>query len=297
MQLLRTLPIAWTLCAAVAGFPATAQEVRLPERAAPPQPSPQTPEPESDPDPQAPESEPQAQASPAEQAADEAPPGADDIPLPEPRPEQNEERPEDAAEPSSAPAAPPPARPDAAATLIPPQEMACRARLRALGVSFETRPPEGGTSGCALPFPLSVSSLSREIALEPPALINCATAEATARFVQEVVAGEAERRFGSTLEAVRQVSGYVCRPRNGTSTLSEHAFGNAIDFGAFVLEDERVIEVRKSDDPKASGFLRHVRSKACGPFKTVLGPGTDADHADHFHFDLAQRRNMSTYCR
>jgi hypothetical protein len=37
-------------------------------------------------------------------------------------------------------------------------------------------------------------------------------------------------------------------------------------------------------------FLTAVRKSACGPFTTVLGPGSDSYHATHFHLDLAQRR-------
>ncbi|RVC58123.1 extensin family protein, partial [Mesorhizobium sp. M00.F.Ca.ET.038.03.1.1] len=35
----------------------------------------------------------------------------------------------------------------------------------------------------------------------------------------------------------------------------------------------------------------------CGQFKTGLGPGSDAEHALHFHFDLEPRRNGSTFCQ
>ena len=51
------------------------------------------------------------------------------------------------------------------------------------------------------------------------------------------------------------------------------------------------------EDHREKKFLDAVRSAACGPFKTVLGPGTDADHATHFHFDMAARRNGATYCK
>ncbi|TFF18785.1 hypothetical protein E3C22_20770 [Jiella endophytica] len=44
-------------------------------------------------------------------------------------------------------------------------------------------------------------------------------------------------------------------------------------------------------------FLDRIRAAACGPFKTVLGPGTDADHATHFHLDMAARHNGYTYCK
>jgi hypothetical protein len=35
-------------------------------------------------------------------------------------------------------------------------------------------------------------------------------------------------------------------------------------------------------------FLRAVHSGGCDIFTTVLGPGYDANHRDHFHLDLAR---------
>ena len=50
------------------------------------------------------------------------------------------------------------------------------------------------------------------------------------------------------------------------------------------------------DPPEDSlRFLGEVRSSACGPFKTVLGPGSP-DHSEHLHFDLAPRRHGGTVC-
>ena len=99
---------------------------------------------------------------------------------------------------------------------------------------------------------------------------------------------------------MRHASAYVCRMRASGEKISEHARGNALDISAFVLADGRIVEVREHDEtrePEEKRFLRTIRKAACGPFKTVLGPGTDADHATHFHFDLAERRSGSTYCR
>ena len=45
------------------------------------------------------------------------------------------------------------------------------------------------------------------------------------------------------------------------------------------------------------GLLNNVRSDACDYFTTVLGPGYDIFHRDHFHFDLMQRRNGHRACR
>ena len=39
------------------------------------------------------------------------------------------------------------------------------------------------------------------------------------------------------------------------------------------------------------GFLNNVRADGCQYFNTVLGPGYNYDHRNHFHFDIKQRRN------
>ena len=99
------------------------------------------------------------------------------------------------------------------------------------------------------------------------------------------------------LVSIDQASAYVCRPRHGTEKLSEHAFGNALDIATFELADGRRIGVRAEATGAEATFLGQVRKAACGPFTTVLGPGSDADHALHFHIDLAMRRPGSAFCR
>jgi Extensin-like protein C-terminus len=50
--------------------------------------------------------------------------------------------------------------------------------------------------------------------------------------------------------------------------------------------------------PKTKRFivysLRELRSSACGYFTTVLGPGTNAAHASHFHFDRGSHGKSGT---
>lgn len=169
--------------------------------------------------------------------------------------------------------------------------------MRELGVDFSSHAPIDDPAGCIVAHPLSVKTLGKDIDIEPDAVLNCATAEAAARFLADVVEPAAKSVFGADLTAISNGSTFVCRPRNGTTKLSEHAFGNAIDIGAFRLAGGRTIDVAATADPKEADFLSKVRMAACGPFKTVLGPGSNADHALHFHFDLAKRRNGGTYCR
>jgi len=176
---------------------------------------------------------------------------------------------------------------------LPAAEKECRRALRGLGVDFAEAPAVEVQGGCDLPHPIEVTALSRDIRLEPAAVLNCATALAAARFFQTSGMTAAKKHLGARIATVRQASGYVCRPRNGSDHLSEHAFGNALDVSGLTLSDGRQIAVRGfSDNRKAEAkFLKDLRSAACGPFSTVLGPGSDADHADHFHFDMKKRRN------
>lgn len=180
---------------------------------------------------------------------------------------------------------------------MPAAEMACRARLKHLGAEFDESPAQNAADGCALPFPLKLKRLSSSVDLEPDAVVNCATAEASVRFVADVIAPAAKAEFSDELASINQASGYVCRPRNGTRKLSEHAFGNALDISGFKLSKGKEIEVEPAPPPVEAKFLAAIRKAACGPFKTVLGPGSDADHSRHFHFDLAPRRNGGTFCQ
>jgi hypothetical protein len=204
--------------------------------------------------------------------------------VPEPRPE-----------PPAAPIDKPPVSPRPAD--MPAEEVACRAKLRQLGAAFEERPPLADPAGCSAPWPISLSSLSSDVTVAPAAELNCATALAAATFVRDHAAPAAAKVLGSPIAGIAQASAYVCRPRNGTSKLSEHAFGNALDIGAFVLRDGRSVAVGRAANSTEAEFLLAVRLAACGPFTTVLGPGSDADHATHFHLDLAERRSGSLFCQ
>jgi hypothetical protein len=249
----------------------------------------------------APLPDPRPAVSPSEQPV-QTPPKTDEKPSPRPQLEQparvdeTDEHPAEKSNEKKAdtpPAFESPPRPETS----PAEEAACRKRLTALGAKFDERPPLNDPSGCALPRPVALDALGGGIGIEPEALVNCATAEAIARFSTNIVSKIARQELGSDLKSIQQASGYVCRPRNGTHKLSEHAFGNALDIASFTLSNGATVEVNATRNPKHSLFLSKVRTAACGPFKTVLGPGSDADHAAHFHLDLAKRRNGSTFCQ
>jgi hypothetical protein len=246
------------------------------------------------PSPEAPASDIQSAPVPSEK-----PPEAD-APLPEPRPApppapQAPVKPSDPADLLRQP--PPELGGPKTEAGMPAEEATCRAELSALGARFKELPAVQEPAGCAMPHPLAVTQLTADIDIAPEITLNCATALATAKFAKDVMSPAAAKAFGSPLKSIAQASGYVCRPRNGTQKLSEHAFGNAIDIASFTLADETVIPIEPAPPPANDKLLREIRKAACGPFKTVLGPGSDDDHSLHFHFDLAQRRNGGTFCQ
>jgi hypothetical protein len=232
-----------------------------------------------------------------------AEPDLADIPVPQPRPEQSEDKKPDGAKNNGKHIAAPdkPSKdelaPDVRPTAMPAQELACRSQLADLGVIFKELPQLSDEAGCSVPWPIEVSNLGGDVELAPAGVFNCAVAERSAAFMRDVVVPRSQKLLGSPVRILRQASAYVCRPRNGSSKLSEHAFGNALDIDSFVLADKRTLGVGRVDKPDEASFMLGVRLAACGPYTTVLGPGSNADHATHFHFDLARRRPGSTYCK
>jgi hypothetical protein len=193
-----------------------------------------------------------------------------------------------------------------AAPLVPLSELAepppaaqstCGVSLAMLGVTAVPL-QEVDAGACGMAAPVEVAALDGgAVDISGQAVVNCTMAEAFASWIDGTVGPIAERMLKAPVTAIRVAAGYNCRSRNNIpgAQLSEHAKGNAIDIAAFEV-DGRWLTVGKAEGADAE-FLAAVREAACGPFKTVLGPGSDAYHSDHFHLDLAHRRNGSTYCR
>ena len=168
----------------------------------------------------------------------------------------------------------------------------CQVQLRAIHAVFKPLPPVSDPKGCAIIDPVELSAIPGGAALKPPAALECQTALSVVIFLRDIAQRAAVTTLGSTLKTIVQDSAYVCRSRNGTTKLSEHAFGRALDIGAFVTATGDTVSVKAADakDKKHDAFLAAIRTAACGPFTTVLGPGSDADHALHFHIDRAPRK-------
>lgn len=185
-----------------------------------------------------------------------------------------------------------------AADTMPAEETACRDRLKALGAVFEEHKAEyDARIGCSIPYPVVVKKLGASLAIDPAAELNCRMAEAAAKFMKDVVAPAAKAELGAEPKSIAQASAFVCRPRHNGGKMSEHAFGNALDIASFTLTDGTKVEIGPKPPEKQAKFLGKIRSAACGPFKTVLGPGSDPDHELHFHLDLEPRRHNGTFCQ
>ncbi|WP_188854092.1 extensin-like domain-containing protein [Aureimonas glaciei] len=259
------------------------------------------------------------QDAPADPAATATMP-IDDIPVPAVRPEGAGD---DAEKPGTVPETQDPVRPPAepapapnstenlksrtatvtpaatvlAAAAIEDAEL-CEAELKKRGVDFTVG--ESISEGeCGVLRPVNVKRLSSGIEVSPDTQFLCRTALALDDWMTSGVLPAVKTELpGRKLSQFRHASTYVCRPRASESGISEHARGSAIDIAAFVFDESQDIgvEAQAADSPEAK-FQASVRAAACGPFKTVLGPGTDPDHATHFHLDIAARKNGSTYCK
>ncbi|MDP4004654.1 extensin family protein [Methylobacterium sp. NEAU K] len=181
--------------------------------------------------------------------------------------------------------------------VAPPDDSACRTRLKRLGVEFEPLPPivEGQ---CTAPLPLKVTRLADGVALPQGATLTCRAAEAFARWATEVQV-EADRTLKHPLTGFELGGTYVCRGQNHDidAKLSEHAFAGAIDVMGFSFGGRAAIAVKAMPPgSEEADFLSAVRTKACGFFRTVLGPGTNAAHANHFHLDQRERNAGHRLC-
>ncbi|MDX3925335.1 MAG: extensin family protein [Shinella sp.] len=183
---------------------------------------------------------------------------------------------------------------------MPASERACRQQLQRLGVQFRDIPRISRGRSCGIAYPIELTGLSGGIQIKPAAKVNCQITEAFAKWVKNELAPAARYRYLSGVKSIHQMSSYSCRTMNSRrgNPMSEHAKGNAIDVGKIVLKNGKEIAVRRKGffAFREKGLLKAVRSDSCKYFTTVLGPGSDRYHKDHFHFDLRERRSGYRHC-
>jgi hypothetical protein len=216
------------------------------------------------------------------------------VPLPPPRPADLGR--------ASAPAAialpsPSPAEAAPAAALI--EHEACLESLARLGVRFEPM-SSIKTGACGAERPLRVSSLPEGVQISPPATTTCPVAEALGRWTAEALMPEARRILDRRPVRLQVGTSYECRGQNhaAAARLSEHGFANAVDIGGIAFDAGKPHVVRPLSGEALEGrFQAEIQARACAYFTTVLGPGSDAAHADHFHFDMRGRKGGFRMCQ
>jgi len=186
--------------------------------------------------------------------------------------------------------------------VMPASELQCRQELQRLGVVYEDKAPIHNGPACQVPYPVSLKGLSGGIVVGPAVTLNCQTTLAFAKWVKNELAPAARTRYWSGIGKIVPLGGYSCRRMNNSAQrynpMSEHAHGNAIDVGTFVLKNGHVIDVRKKGlfSFREGALLKAVRTDSCRYFDTVLGPGSNPEHWNHFHFDLRERNGGRRYC-
>jgi len=171
----------------------------------------------------------------------------------------------------------------------------------------EPQPEIDGPGICGMTRPFKVSALADgTVSVDKPVTIDCSMIPALEAWLAEVVQPDAEARFGAGVVGLEAFGAYSCRGVDNLpgAQLSEHAFGNAIDVAGFRLADGREVSIvrdwKRAGSPE-SAFLHEIHAGACRHFTTVLGPGADVFHYNHFHLDLAMHGATDTgprrYCR
>lgn len=176
----------------------------------------------------------------------------------------------------------------------------CMASLKSSGAEFEQVAASAGEGSCRVEMPVrlrSVATPAGRISLPEGPVVACGFALQFSLYLSDM--GAAAAAMDKRLAKVATGPGFVCRGRNGdvSGKLSEHAFGNALDITTIGMASGETIQVADALNAGSPSYalLREMRARACGYFSTVLGPGSNAAHAEHFHFDMGRRGKSATY--
>lgn len=205
------------------------------------------------------------------------------------------------------PPAPPPEPPPTASgswpvATVSAARAACATLLAGRNLDWTQLAPIGSADSCGAPAPVLLRKVSG-VTITPAAILSCPMTAALDHWVTRTLQPLAMHSLGTRVTAIRNASAYVCRSRNNIvgAKLSEHARANALDIAAFDFAGKPPPGwpggLGADGRPVPGSFLARVQRGACASFTTVLGPGSDAYHGDHFHLDLAIRKNDYRLCQ
>ncbi|WP_166430649.1 extensin family protein [Polymorphobacter arshaanensis] len=179
----------------------------------------------------------------------------------------------------------------------------CTRLLAGLDVTAKPVPPIGSADSCGAPAPVEVTAIAR-VKLAPAATLTCSMVAALHHWVTGTLQPLAQSVLATRVTSIANASSYVCRSRNhiAGAKISEHARANALDMASFTYARADLPAgwaqwLGADGKPVAGSFIERVRLGACSDFTTVLGPGADVYHGDHFHLDMLVRKNGYRICQ
>ena len=179
----------------------------------------------------------------------------------------------------------------------------CLLNLTLLGVGYREAAPVTAPedADCGIARPVRVDSLQPGVGIAGGAVMRCDTARRLALWLRaEAQPAAAQLPGAPRITEILPGTTYECRARIGGASdkLSEHALGNAFDVAGLRFSNgtEMLVAPRSNSGGIEEAFQKAIRYGACLYFTTVLGPGSNAAHGDHLHFDTVARGNGWRLC-
>ena len=174
-------------------------------------------------------------------------------------------------------------------------------RLQAVGlIADPVSTPAAPNEACKIEVPVRLKSLAVQgtehpITFPDNPIVACVFAERFGKWVGALAQPLVTASLGTPIKAIRTGPGFACRNRAGGGKLSAHALGIAVDIASFELHGGGTLAVTEAKDQRKMELLATLRTAACGWFTTILGPGSDAAHATHWHLDILQHGSSDRY--
>jgi hypothetical protein len=174
----------------------------------------------------------------------------------------------------------------------------CDAILKTIDAVAVPEPPikEGK---CGTPAPIRVSRLGKAnpVSFDPPALMQCDLAEALSRWLEKDVQPLAIKHLGAPVAKLEIMSDYSCRTSAGRvhNRLSEHAFADALDIGAFVTAKGKAVSVlalwgKTNRDMIAEAEAEAAKALAEAQAKSAAAKSAEAKEADAKQADASEAK-------
>ena len=167
----------------------------------------------------------------------------------------------------------------------------CLDRLGSQKVDFTTATLQVENSSCKIVNPVRVTRAA--MSWKPAGLLACGFASRFDEFLLDTAEPLARERLHSSIRSMRQLGTYSCRRILGSSHMSEHAKGIAIDVAGFELANGDYVSVEsdwRAGNAKAR-FWHEFAHAACKHFSVVMTPDSNRDHHNHIHIDSGPRHS------